>query len=120
MAIRTYRYIGNEYPLDVGILLPSISVPLFPLRMSDAEIALLLDEFPHLRKYFEKGNFDDNGGGGGNNGDPNFPTPEQMFNLWRTKFEPLLKCSDNLNRPLLAIFEADPLAYIKNLDNTTW
>jgi hypothetical protein len=61
MALRSFRYVGLDYPPEVGILLPGVSAVLHPKRMKDAEIGLLLDEFPHLRQHFDKGAFYDDG-----------------------------------------------------------
>jgi hypothetical protein len=47
-----YTYIGADYPPDMGILLSGINVALFPLTMSDIEVKLLLDQFPHLRRHW--------------------------------------------------------------------
>jgi hypothetical protein len=41
------------------------------------------------------------------------PTIEQVFQIWDTYFEPLLKSSDNHNPELLAEFENDILQYVK-------
>lgn len=78
MAIRLYRYIGNDYPIDTGILLSGVNVPQFPHLMTDVEITLLLNQFPHLSQMWEKAFFDDGkgdnttGGGNGNSGTSNF------------------------------------------------
>ena len=94
MAIRTYRYIGNPYPPETGILLPGVSVVLFPVKMPDVEIKLLTDEFPHLRRFWEKGAFDDgeiptddtgNGNGTGGGGNPTFREHELEYLLAELK-----------------------------------
>ena len=77
MAIRLYRYIGNEYPLDTGILLSGVNVPQFPHLMTDVDITLLVNQFPHLSRTWEKAFFDDGkgdstGGGNGNSGTSGF------------------------------------------------
>lgn len=51
-------------------------------------------------------------GDGGNTG-VEFPTPEQIFYLWETYFEPCLLSSDNHNPILLQEFLDDTLAYVK-------
>jgi hypothetical protein len=64
-----YKYIGNPYPPDVGVLLAGINVPLFPHRMNNAEVRLLLDEYPNLRRFWENGTSTGGGGSGGAVGD---------------------------------------------------
>lgn len=46
---------------------------------------------------------------------PQYPTPEQVFEMWDTYFEPLLKFSDNYTPSVLETFEQDPLNYVKTI-----
>jgi hypothetical protein len=107
MATRSYRYIGNDYPPDVGILLPSMNTPLFPRSMSDTQIALLLDQFPHLRIQFDKGSFDDDGnpvegdesggGTGNNNNGIDFKPLCDAFDAEAAKIDLLFKQISSFN-----------------------
>jgi hypothetical protein len=41
-----------------------------------------------------------------------YPTPEEIFEIWRTYFEPLLLSSDNHDAALLEEFESDIFKYV--------
>lgn len=92
-----YKYLGAPYPPDVGVLLPGLSVALFPLEMTDAEVKLLLDQYPYLRGYWEDDGLppvDDSGGGGAIPGDGNGNgVPDVLDGVWNglLNLDPLLR-----------------------------
>jgi hypothetical protein len=43
------------------------------------------------------------------------PSVEQVFEMWNTNFDVLLKFSDNFDASKLAIFENDPILYVKTI-----
>jgi hypothetical protein len=85
-----YTYLGPEYDHTGGVLLPGmVGLPLYPHKMSDDDIALILDEYPKLRKFWHD-SFIITDGGGGTGGGTDTST-------WKLDWTPLRVMTNQLS-----------------------
>jgi hypothetical protein len=96
-----YTYLGIDYPPEIGVLLPGVSVALFPHLMTDNDVRLLLDEMPYLRRFWSKTDKGSGSGTGGTGSDTDDKNGNGVPDKWDFAWDALLNL-DPLLRRLIA------------------